>query len=108
MTFLKKSWTLLILIIVIVYAIINKNYNVYILRKKGEIATGIIYNIKKVGSKGDYKCSYNFIFKNIEYKGKVFDYFNEEYKLYDSIEVILSPSDPSFNRARKYVDEFTF
>ena len=105
--FFLNYWAILTIIILLIYSTIRDNYNVYTLRKNGKIAKGIIYDIKKVGSKGDFKCSYSFIFNNIEYKGAVSDYYNKN-KLYDSIEIIFTPSNPNFNRSKKYVDEFKF
>ena len=105
--FKKKYWVIIFIIFFIIIVILRNNYNVYILRKNGKIAKGIIYDIKKVGSKGDFSCFYSFIFNNIEYKGAVSDYYNKN-KLYDSIEIIFTPSNPNFNRSKKYVDEFKF
>lgn len=98
-----KIFWILVGLISIWILLIRPEINMNKLRKNGQVANGIIYSKKGVGSKGTIRSFYNFEVAGKQYEGF---YDNPKLNQRDSLEIIYYRKDPSLNQAKQFVDDY--
>lgn len=97
----------LIVLFILIFAIalvIHRNDNERKeLNAKGITTIGLITLKKLVGSKGTIRCFYKFNVNSKEYEG--FDDTNE-FKAYQTINIIYLPDDPEINRSERFLKNY--
>ena len=100
---IKNYYLWILIVLFMVYISIRNNYNISQLQKNGKQATGYLYEVKGVGSKGTIRGFYKFRVNNNLYEGF---YDNDELVKYDSIEIIYLPDNPEKNQAKQFVQDY--
>jgi hypothetical protein len=73
------------------------------LKKQGKEARGLIYQKSRVGSKGTIRCFYKFNVRGYSYEGF---YDSDDFKQWDSLEIIYYIKDPTLNQAKNFVNDY--
>lgn len=99
---LSIYWIIFIIVLIhFLYVSIGKTIENNNLTKCGSEAFGVINDVRKVGSKGIIRCTYEFSANNNFYSG----FIDDDYlSVGDTITVIYLDENPEINRAKKFLD----